>query len=199
MKRAFSLDTDPATSSWGTRPSARANEWDIDAQHAFGCLWDELKHSGNESGRWDVANKSFPCGISAQIMSLDQENPSKPIYIFAQPAHLTDNLQNLWHTLLTSTTASHHLWRYVQHSWPLFWVTSICYPPLTHWPMLRTEIVMWCLVVAMISHHWCKFNPVADTTSLRLGRQRWCWSQPMGTRNHGDLAGEGWLGNETER
>jgi len=57
MDRAFSLDTDPAMSSRGTRTRARTNEWDMTAEYAFGCLCDELKRSVDESGRLDNAKQ----------------------------------------------------------------------------------------------------------------------------------------------
>ena len=57
MNRAFSLDTDSATSSRGTRTRARTNEWDMTAEHAFSCLCDELKRSVDESGRLDDAKQ----------------------------------------------------------------------------------------------------------------------------------------------
>jgi len=103
-------------------------------------------------GAYMMLSTLFPSRIAAKMMSPDQENPSKPIYIFALLAHLTDNLQNLWHTLLTTATASHHPWRYIQHSLCFFRVMSICYPPLNHWPPLRPEHAMWRLLVAEISH-----------------------------------------------
>jgi len=57
MNRAFSLDTDPVTSSQGTITRARTNECDITAEHAFSCLCDELKRSVDESGRLDNAKQ----------------------------------------------------------------------------------------------------------------------------------------------
>jgi len=53
MNRAFSLGTDPVTSSRGTRTRARTNERDMTAEHAFSCLCDELKRSVDESGCLD--------------------------------------------------------------------------------------------------------------------------------------------------
>ena len=55
MNGAFSLDTDPATLQQGARTSARTNEWEMTAQHAFSSLCDELKHSVDESGGLDNA------------------------------------------------------------------------------------------------------------------------------------------------
>ena len=57
MDHAFSLNTNPATSSWGTITSASTNKWDMTAEHAFNCLCDELKHSVNKSGRLDNATQ----------------------------------------------------------------------------------------------------------------------------------------------
>jgi len=42
MNHAFSLDSDPAMSSRSTRTRARTNEWDVTAQHAVSCHYDEL-------------------------------------------------------------------------------------------------------------------------------------------------------------
>jgi len=55
LNSEFSLDTDSATSSRGTRTRARTNEWDMTAEHAFSCLCDELKRSVDDSGRLDDA------------------------------------------------------------------------------------------------------------------------------------------------
>ena len=49
MNRAFSLDSDQAMSSRGTRTRARTNQCDMIAAHACICLCDELKPSVNES------------------------------------------------------------------------------------------------------------------------------------------------------
>jgi len=57
MNRAFSLDTDSLRSSQGTRTSARTNQWDMTAEHAFSCLCDELKRSVDESGRLNDAKQ----------------------------------------------------------------------------------------------------------------------------------------------
>jgi len=57
MNRAFSLDTDPAMSSRGTRTRTWTNKWDMAAEHAVSCLCDELKRSVNESGRLDDAKQ----------------------------------------------------------------------------------------------------------------------------------------------
>jgi len=58
MNCAFSLDTDSATRSRGTRTRARTNEGDMTAEHAFSCLCDELKReSVDESGRLDDAKQ----------------------------------------------------------------------------------------------------------------------------------------------
>ena len=57
MYRAFSLDTNPAISSLGTRTWARTNEWDMTVGHAFSCLCDQLKHSVDESGSLDDAKQ----------------------------------------------------------------------------------------------------------------------------------------------
>jgi len=133
------------------------------------------------------------------MMSLGEEHPSKPIYIFALPAHLTDYHQNLWQTLLTSTTASHHPCRYIQHSPRMFTVTSIWYPPLNHWPPLRTYNVMWCLLFDKITCRLWRWNPDANSTRPHLCRECRCWSQPMHGRNNVDLAGDGRHDNTMER
>jgi hypothetical protein len=78
------------------------------AEHAFSCLCDELKRSVDESGRLDDAKQIASKLNCSQDDVAGSRKPSKPIYIFALPAHLTYNLQNLRHTLLTSATASHH-------------------------------------------------------------------------------------------
>jgi len=49
MNHAFSIDSDPATSSRGTRPSVTMNERDMTAEHGSGCHCDELKHSVDKS------------------------------------------------------------------------------------------------------------------------------------------------------
>jgi hypothetical protein len=56
--RSFSLGTDPATWSRGTRTRARTNEWDMTAEHAFSCLCDELKCSVDDAGCLDDAKQS---------------------------------------------------------------------------------------------------------------------------------------------
>jgi hypothetical protein len=78
------------------------------AEHAFGCLYDELKRSVDESGRLDDVKHIASQLNCSQDDVAGSRKPSKPIYIFALPAHLTYNLQNLRHTLLTSATTSHH-------------------------------------------------------------------------------------------
>ena len=133
-----SLDTDPATSSWGARPSARTNKWDMTAEHALSCLCDELTRSVDESGRLDDAKQIASKLNCSEDDVTGSRQPSQPIYIFDLPAHLTYNLQNVQHTLFTSDTALHHPWRYIQHSRCLFRVTSIWYPPLNYWPPVRT-------------------------------------------------------------
>ena len=60
MNRAFSLDSDPATSSLGTSTGASTNEWDMTAEHAVSSLGDELKDSVDESGRLDDAKQIVP-------------------------------------------------------------------------------------------------------------------------------------------
>jgi hypothetical protein len=57
MNLAFSLDTDSATSSRGTRTRARTNKWDMTAEHALSCHCDGLKCSVDESGRLDDAKQ----------------------------------------------------------------------------------------------------------------------------------------------
>jgi len=155
MYCAFSSDTDPAMSSRGTRTRARTNEWDLTAEHPVSCLCDELKRSVDESGHLDDAKQMVTSLIFSQDDVAGSRKPSKPIYLFALPAHLSYNLQNHPHTLLTSATASHHPWRYIQHSRYLFRVRSIRYPPLNHWPPVRTYHVLWYLLVAEIGRCRC--------------------------------------------
>jgi len=57
INNAFTFHTDPATSSWGTRTSARTYESDMTAEHAISCLCDELNDSLDESGRLDDARQ----------------------------------------------------------------------------------------------------------------------------------------------
>jgi hypothetical protein len=52
---SFSLDTNPAMLSCGTRTTASTNEWDMTAEHAFSCLCNELTSSVDESGCLDDA------------------------------------------------------------------------------------------------------------------------------------------------
>lgn len=53
MNYAFFFYSDPATSSVGATARARTNKWDMAQQHAFGCLYDELRYSVNKSGHID--------------------------------------------------------------------------------------------------------------------------------------------------
>jgi len=138
MHSAFSLDTNPATSSRGTQSRARPNEWDMTAEHGFSCPCHEHKRAVDKSGHWDDGKPTACKWNCSQEDVAGSRKPSKPIYFLALPAHLTYNPKNLRHTLLTSDTTSHHPWRYIQHSRCLFRVTSIRYPPLNHWPPLRT-------------------------------------------------------------
>jgi hypothetical protein len=62
----------------------------------------------------------FPHCTAAKMMSWNQEHTSKPMNIFALPAHLVYNLQNHRHTMFTSATTSHDCWQYVQYSRRLF-------------------------------------------------------------------------------
>ena len=50
MNHAFSIDTDPVTSSRGQRNRARTDEWDMTVEYDFSCPSDELKHLVHESG-----------------------------------------------------------------------------------------------------------------------------------------------------
>jgi len=122
-------------------------------------------------GTWIILSELCCSWIAPKMMSPDQEDPSKPIYIFTLPAHLTDNLQNLWHSHLPISTASHHPSWCIQHTQSFRWVTSIWYPPLNHWPPLRTWYAMWCLLIAYISRHRCYYNANANSTSPSLGRE----------------------------
>jgi len=57
MNSTFSLHTDAPTSSQGTSICTRTNESDMTAEHAFGCLCDERKHSVDVSGCLDDAKQ----------------------------------------------------------------------------------------------------------------------------------------------
>jgi len=48
MHCAFSLHTDPATSSRGIRTQARSTKWNMTAEHAFSFVCNELEHSFDE-------------------------------------------------------------------------------------------------------------------------------------------------------
>ena len=78
------------------------------AEHNFGSLCDQLERSVDESGCLDDAKQVVFLLNCSQDDVAGSRKPSKPIYIFALRAHLTYNLQNLQHTLLTSATALHH-------------------------------------------------------------------------------------------
>ena len=78
------------------------------AEHAFSCHCDELKHSVNESEHLDEGKHNVSYLNCSQDDVARSRKPSKPIYIFAFPAHLTYNLQNLRHTFLISAASSHH-------------------------------------------------------------------------------------------
>jgi len=81
------------------------------AEHALSCLLDERKYSVDTSECLDDAKKQFPSWIPAMMMLMDLDNPSKPTYSFALPAHITNNFQAMWEYRHTSDTASHHPWR----------------------------------------------------------------------------------------
>ena len=57
MKWAFSLDTDPATSSRGMWTRARTNKPDVTAEYCLSCLCDGLKRSVDKSARFDDAKQ----------------------------------------------------------------------------------------------------------------------------------------------
>jgi len=102
--RAFCLNTDPAMSCQGTKTGARTNEWDLTAEHAVSCLCDEVKLSVNESGWLDDAEQIVSLLYCSQNEVARSRKPSKPIYIFALPANLTYNHQNIQHTIFISPT-----------------------------------------------------------------------------------------------
>jgi hypothetical protein len=89
------------------------------------------------------------------MISPDQENHSKAVYIFTLPGHLAYNLANLWLTLLTSAISSHYWSRSITHFQPMVTVSSIWYPPLNHYPQLRTYYDMCCHHAAQTSHRGC--------------------------------------------
>ena len=65
------------------------------AELAFSSLRDELKDSIDESVHLDDAKQIVSLLNCSQDDVAGSRKPSKPIYIFALPAHLTYNLQNL--------------------------------------------------------------------------------------------------------
>jgi len=129
--------------------------------HAVSCLYDELKCSVNESGHLDNAKQIVSWPNCSQDDVASSRTPSNPIYIFTLPAHLTYSLQNVWHTLLPSATASHHPWRYIQYSWCFFGVKSIWY---IHYSIIdyRWEPTMYC------GAFWLPKSVVADTSTLQI-------------------------------
>jgi len=129
---AFLIDTNPATSSRGTKTRARIDEWDMSAAHACNCLHDEHKCSVNKWGRWDDAKQIVTKLNCSKDDVAASKKPSKPIYIFTLLAHLTYYLQTFRHPILTSDTSSPHPWWYIKYSWCLFKVTTIWYPPLNY-------------------------------------------------------------------
>jgi hypothetical protein len=86
-----------------------------------------------------LLRKLPPSLIAAKMTSPDQETTPRPICIFATPSHLTYHLQNLRLTLLTSATALHYPWQYIQYSWCLIRDTTFPYPPFNHWAWFRTK------------------------------------------------------------
>jgi len=66
MNDGFCFDTKPATSLRGTRTRARTNNSDMTAEHAFGCLCDEFKHSVDKSGHLNEAKQIVPYLNSSQ-------------------------------------------------------------------------------------------------------------------------------------
>jgi hypothetical protein len=64
-----------------------------------------------------MLSKLCASSITGKMMSPDQENTSKLIYMFSMPLHLTHNLQNFQHTLHILVTTLHHPWQYIIHSW----------------------------------------------------------------------------------
>jgi len=57
MNSAIPLETNLATSLRGTRTRARTTEWDMTAEDAFRCLFDEHKRSVDKSGCLDDAKQ----------------------------------------------------------------------------------------------------------------------------------------------
>jgi hypothetical protein len=58
------------------------------------------------------------------MMSLSQENPSKPGNIYAQPTHLTYNPQTFQYTLPASASAWHHIEQFIHYTQLLLGVMS---------------------------------------------------------------------------
>jgi len=110
MNCAFSMTTDPAMWLLGTKPSANINEWGMTPEHASSCVCEELKHSLHESRHLDDATQIVPLLNCSQDHVTRTRKPSKPIYIFTLPAHLTYNLQGLGRILLTSATTNKLPW-----------------------------------------------------------------------------------------
>jgi len=111
---AFSLDTDPVTSSQGRRTRARTQEWDMTAEPAFCRLCDELKHSVDESGRLDDGNQVASKLKCSRDDIAGSRKPCKLIYIFPLPAHRTYNFTYLAAVSLLKNGAT--LWPYEQLS-----------------------------------------------------------------------------------
>jgi hypothetical protein len=57
LNNEFSLDTDRATSCWGTRIRAGTTECDVTAEQASSCFCNEIKHSVNKTERLDDAKE----------------------------------------------------------------------------------------------------------------------------------------------
>jgi len=57
------------------------------AEHAFSCLWDELKHAVDESGRLGDAKQIASSLNCNQDVVAGSRKPSQPIYIFPLPAN----------------------------------------------------------------------------------------------------------------
>jgi len=194
----FSLDTDPVTSSQGTRIRAMIHEWDMTAEHTCSCLYDEFKRSVDESECLDDAKQIV------SLLNICQDDVARSKYPLQ--AHIYIRLAcRLYIQSPEPSTHPTYIWDYNASHLTIYStpgsfvrVTCIWNPPLNHWPKSRTYNAMWGLLVAEVSFPSCYFSLDPDSTHPPLGQGLWYWSQPMGCSNSEGLLGEGWLDNATE-
>jgi len=94
MNSAFAFDTDPVTSSNGSRTRASINKWGMTAAHASSWLCNELIHLVNEWGPLDDAKQIVSKLNCSQNDVAGSRKTSKPKCQFALPPVHTYNLQN---------------------------------------------------------------------------------------------------------